>query len=427
MPAVHSKLPVLSLLQSLEGFDQPHSCTPERDINREALVDVAPDREELLLSNKPIEEIRQALKLRVNSAYGHWLYRTQKRRDVKLRDATTRLSVFGRVGSENMDTSTQESRNDTVTNRRSSAQVVRRVLSASSVYSASRQESGQGDHDIWGGPRLSTQQKLISPRPLGPTHILVVYAMQPSKPIILPRDNMATVRRRPAASTYSEVLELPINDLLFILNVPNLMSDSAEGRLIPILPRRLHKEMPKVLMHVPHLDTFPELVVYLHTKNQAALFRALVPEWMRDIMHPFPQPRQAAVALNPVGTVGSSASFTTFDSSKVKKLFKLVAGSTSSSSLDTLGSSASSSTIAAPEMVRSISTIAVEIAEAAEDLDSEDDVLLRIATLLDALRDNLNHIGYFGKDLWTELNATRDIMLRAISHQARVAPETDAD
>jgi len=65
-----SKLPQLSLLMSLGNCDQPYEYPPEREINREILLDIAPDREALLMGNKTIEEIRQALKLRNASPYG---------------------------------------------------------------------------------------------------------------------------------------------------------------------------------------------------------------------------------------------------------------------------------------------------------------------------------------------------------------------
>lgn len=65
-----SKLPLLSLLVSLGNCDQPYYYPPEREISRDILLDVAPDREALLMGNNTIEEIRQALKLRIASSHG---------------------------------------------------------------------------------------------------------------------------------------------------------------------------------------------------------------------------------------------------------------------------------------------------------------------------------------------------------------------
>jgi hypothetical protein len=65
-----SKLPKLSLLPNLSSCDKLYEYPPERGIDRGILLDVAPDREALLMGNKAIEEIRQTLKLRVLTTYG---------------------------------------------------------------------------------------------------------------------------------------------------------------------------------------------------------------------------------------------------------------------------------------------------------------------------------------------------------------------
>ncbi|KAF8152912.1 hypothetical protein B0H34DRAFT_800188 [Crassisporium funariophilum] len=421
MPAVHSKLPLLSLVESLGDSDQLYSYPAEREIDREALLDVAPDREELLMGSKTIEEIRQALKLRITSPHHHWLSRIQTRREVKLKDATTRLSVFGRLGPTNLDENTDD---ETTSD---SLHVVRRVLSASSLYpthNAPMRSIGNTMDlfndasltlDIWNKPALSNEEKLISPRPLVATHILVIYAMNPAIPNARLGDEQTLRRRRGnVAPTYPEVAELPINDLLFILNVPNLLC-AGNQTFEPILPRRLHKEMPRVLLHVPHLETFSELVRYLHTKNQAELFRKLIPEWIRDLMHPLPLAQSALAAFVPVATTGAIA--------PVRRLLgMLVAGATSNSSLNTLDSIDDS---VPSETERSIAAIALELADAALESGYEDSVF-HTATLLHALRDNLHYIGFYSKDLWYELDACRDILLRAISHQAKVVTEDSA-
>lgn len=61
MPAMTHKfeVPVLTMLVSLEG-------QVEREISRDVLVAVAPDREQLLRGATSVDEIRQSLKLRTN-------------------------------------------------------------------------------------------------------------------------------------------------------------------------------------------------------------------------------------------------------------------------------------------------------------------------------------------------------------------------
>ena len=65
-----SKLPKLSLLTNLSSCDKLYEYPPEREIDREILLDAAPDREALFMGNKTIEEIRQTVKLRIVTPYG---------------------------------------------------------------------------------------------------------------------------------------------------------------------------------------------------------------------------------------------------------------------------------------------------------------------------------------------------------------------
>ncbi len=57
-----SPIPALSFLHNLDGWSHR-----EREVDRAILAGVAPDREELLISKLSVEEIRQALKPRVDS------------------------------------------------------------------------------------------------------------------------------------------------------------------------------------------------------------------------------------------------------------------------------------------------------------------------------------------------------------------------
>ena len=289
---------------------------------------------------------------------------------------------------------------------------VRRVSSASSISPLSQSHPmfsfkngffiapDEGPSlDIWGTPLLSTTDKLISPRPLGPTHILLIHTS--SAPCTPTNNSRRTTN--PIRGSFPKVVELPINDLLFLLNVPNLPSH------IPVLPRRLHKELPRVVMRVPHLETFPELAVYLHTMNQAELFRALIPEWIRDLMHPLP-----SVATNSRNIVEELK----HTSCKPRQLLGIFACCFSSDS----SNHAVLPIASPPERGRTINTISKEISEvAASTADGSGfDPVLHAVCLLDALRDNLDYIGYFGKALWNELDICREILVRAISWRAKV-------
>ena len=60
-------LPFLSFAASGGAFDaeeNPRLRLMERGIDRRTLLDIAPDRGELIMSNKSIEEYRETLKLR---------------------------------------------------------------------------------------------------------------------------------------------------------------------------------------------------------------------------------------------------------------------------------------------------------------------------------------------------------------------------
>ncbi|KIJ98588.1 hypothetical protein K443DRAFT_680608, partial [Laccaria amethystina LaAM-08-1] len=74
MPVSHPTLPVLSWLPipELEG-------TVEREVDGNVLLDVALGHQSLLISDRTIEGVRQAFKMRITITTGHWLYNTQKR------------------------------------------------------------------------------------------------------------------------------------------------------------------------------------------------------------------------------------------------------------------------------------------------------------------------------------------------------------
>lgn len=204
--------------------------------------------------------------------FRHWLYKNEEQLTTQITNPTLRTAdLTGGIGNTTNDnTGSRSSPNMHVIRRVLSTLIVRPTSTTidSRVYS-----SDEVLVDIWGSPLLSTQETMISPRPLGPTHILVIYSPD-SHPIPSPRTTLILRTHKPIV----KILEIPINDLLFVLNVPNLSP-------FPPLPRRLPDELPRVILPVPHLSTFHDLMIYIHTLNQAELFRRILPEWIRDLIN----------------------------------------------------------------------------------------------------------------------------------------------
>ncbi|KAJ7734766.1 hypothetical protein DFH07DRAFT_119575 [Mycena maculata] len=406
-----ANLPILVLVSnpSLAGSTERPA---EREIDRNALVAISPDREELLFSKKSIEELRQVLKLRTGPKENHWLYQHKQRPNATFRDATARTSaLIHRV-------------RDGENKAGDAVNAVRRVLSVSSLNRASMPltrienripgRSEANGVNVWGSFILSTEKKLISPRPLGPTHILVVH----SQPLSVSKSGKNTLPR-PATKPSFPNMDIPINDLIFMLNAPNLVP--ANGRCP--LPHRLHHELPRALLRVPYLETISELIVYLHTHNQAELFRALVPEWLRDLMHPLPAPALPGAKDTASRKQRSPASLFGILASSTAKL-TLSSSASSIHSLDTLasGSSGHSGDLpAAPE--RTADAIARDIVDSLPFFSDEDpakDELVAALTTLNALKANLEFFGYFGKAVWDELEACIGILTRALVHRASI-------
>ncbi len=308
--------------------------------------------------------------------------------------------------------------------------IVRRAERSPSLSISSSQEESAGINQEITLERTSVDfaNALISPRPLGPTHILIAHAI-PSQPIV----KGSTVKRHRSPSIITQTLEIPINDLLFLLNVPNIAYDYSLALHGTVLPRRsgTGEELPMVSMGIPHLRTFAEIVVYLHTKNQAALFRALIPEWARDIMHPLPPApdpspnvslgyiEEGECVPSSLCCAGSARSL----GGNIGRLFKsCVLSGSRRQKCDIQPLFASQENIA-----RSVNTIGVEMAEAAgRQPDEDEEALSAIAETLDALSDNLSYLGFFNKALWNELNVYRAIVMYAISYRARIPLEDEA-
>jgi hypothetical protein len=65
-------------------------------------------------------------------------------------------------------------------------------------------------------------------------------------------------------------------------------------------------------MAIPHLRTFPELVVFLHNKDQIELFGKIAPDWVRGLMDslPFVGSNSASCAMEAAaGQVSKAAEF----------------------------------------------------------------------------------------------------------------------
>ncbi|KAJ7507088.1 hypothetical protein B0H11DRAFT_1970178 [Mycena galericulata] len=386
-----ANLPILVLVPSLSPSSATERPT-EREIDRKALVESSPDREELLSSKKSTEELRQMLKLRTGPTDSHWLYQNKQRANVNFRDATARTSTLIHRVSES------ENKAGDATNP------VRRVLSTSSLNrspmpltSIENRVEARSQMDgmtVWGALILSTEKKLISPRPLGPTHILVVH----SEPLSVSKSGKSALPRPSrghATKPSFPNMDIPINDLLFLLSAPNLVTVSGHCPL----PHRLHKELPRALLRVPHLETFHELIVYIHTMNQAELFRKLVPEWMRDLMHPLPvqagpTPKESAASIfSPKKQRGPAALFGMFSHSSTK----LASSASSTYSIDTVSSGVSGHSSELPsapalEPLRTPDLIARDIVDSLPVFssgDPEQDELVSAITTLNALKANL--------------------------------------
>ena len=282
----------------------------------------------------------------------------------------------------------------------------------------------------WDVANLSTRDVLISPRPLGPTHICVL--IEDEKIFRACGGGGGGIAVKQNHPLHTKTVDQPINDLLFILNAPNLLPADAHSGVsaLSALPRRLHKELPRVGIRVPHLDTFPALVVYLHTKNQAELFRKVIPEFIRDIMHPLFAPKYIKTGLLEEATLSSLSSLDGRESirSSVGGLTSTGPGATLSRWIilpfkkTGLGSVVPDSVTPANlnldnrrMLVTSaeVDTLAKEIVHVTMAL-GEGDILIQTASTLNALRDNLLFVGYLEHMLWEELELSRQVLLRAI-------------
>jgi hypothetical protein len=140
--------------------------------------------------------------------------------------------------------------------------------------------------------------------------------------------------------------------------------------------------------------------------NQAELFRALIPEWIRDLMHPLP-----SLVVDPGDMVKGRGR----RCKPMRLLARLACGFNSNSSYHEIRRNS-------PQRKRTLDSISKEIAKASGLSVHGDhiDPILHAACLMDALRDNLDYIGYYGEELWNELGSCRAILIRALSWKAKI-------
>lgn len=74
MPAPIPNIPTITLLSSLAQAQNPCQKPVERDVNRQVLLEVAPDREALFTGDRGIDEIRHSLKIRPGAESGYVVF-----------------------------------------------------------------------------------------------------------------------------------------------------------------------------------------------------------------------------------------------------------------------------------------------------------------------------------------------------------------
>ncbi|KDQ51688.1 hypothetical protein JAAARDRAFT_40925 [Jaapia argillacea MUCL 33604] len=391
-------LPSLALAPSLPRHPgNPHPL--ERQINRESLLDISPDRESLLCSHLSIEEIRHHIKIRHD---GQWLYHRTPHTSLKSLSSSLPPSQIGLPSHhQNID----HSHSTTCISSPSSHTIERKHLESPKLPIWYSQEVLE-DIPLC----LSTPDQMISPRPLHATHILLLLSSSHANNSTLTLSTPQT----PVA------LEIPINDLIFASNTPNLLLSPSNK-----FPRRSYTDLPRILLPIQStdLEVFADVVVYMHNKNQAELMRKILPEWIRDVVHPLPSATHVdggeggARCVSRKGSGGSlfeelgSSIAHAINFKQLRRTKSLVRSPPSSFSSSSSTSSSSSS------YQRTIYTIAHELASASPTTPTLIQSLQKLTSLLDAL----NEIGlYTPTELWNELDVTWEILVRAVSLCARV-------
>ncbi|PBK63943.1 hypothetical protein ARMSODRAFT_1007467 [Armillaria solidipes] len=362
----------------------------ERPINRTRLADTAPDREDTLKSHATtIEQLRQSLRLRSMAPQTRWLYHfiscdgagAVNNSEPVVRTSTWLDASSPKKDEDNTEGGVKSNSRPGTSGSENSAQV---TIAWPAAEQPLVKDTGNDVLKAWAQKSNTAASLLISPRPLGPTHILVAF----------PSQDPPTAGSQ--ISVPAQALEFPINDLLFVLNAPNLAPS-------PKLPRRLHQELPRVSIRVPDVETFRHLVIYLHTRNLGQLMRAIIPDWIRDLVYPLTALPAFAMAVS--------------DSKERRKCrFREI--------LNDVGLTCCIKRVAFYSREKQsrpknfADTVAQELAEASRENSHSD--LIKYTAVLDALRANLGFIGYYEQSLWSELDLYHDILIRAISLEAKV-------
>ncbi|KAK0224158.1 hypothetical protein IW262DRAFT_1371494 [Armillaria fumosa] len=362
----------------------------ERPISRTRLAVTAPDREDTLKSHViTIEELRQSLKLSSTAPQTRWLYHfisCDGAGAITNSEPVVRTSTWLDASSPKKDEDNTEvgakpnSRPGTSGSENSDQATIAWPTAEHPLV----KDTGNDVMKAWAQKPNTSTSLLISPRPLGPTHILVVLPLQ---------DPPTTGSQIPDPA---QALELPINDLLFMMNAPNLASS-------PKLPSRLHQELPRVGIRVPDVRTFRHLVIYLHTRNLGQLMRAIFPDWIRDLVYPLTALPAFAMAMS--------------DSKEKRKC--RIRGILNDVSLTCCIKGVVLDLQEKQSRPQNIAdTVAQELAEASRE--STQSNLTEYTAALDALRANLGLIGYYEQSLWSELDLYHHILIRAISLEAKI-------
>ncbi|KAK0460605.1 uncharacterized protein EV420DRAFT_1267535 [Desarmillaria tabescens] len=363
----------------------------ERPISRTLLVDTAPDREDTLKSHATtVEQLRQSLKLRSMSPQTQWLYHSvgcDSAQAVTNSESVVRASTWLDASSPAHDEARNTPGGAKLNSRPASSgseNSTQGTIASPTAEQRLVRDPGNDSLKAWILKSTTSDGLLVSPRPLGPTHILVAFPSQ---------DPLAGS----SISVPARALEFPINDLLFVLNAPNLSRS-------PKLPTRLYQELPRVGVRVPDVETFRHLVIYLHTRNLGQLIRAIIPDWIRDIVYPLTALPAFAMAVS--------------DAKEKRKrgLFGILndVGLTCSCMNDVAFEPQEKQ----PRPENLVDAVAQELAEASREKNRSD--LIKYTAALDAMRANLGLIGYYEQSLWSELDLYRDTLIRAISLESKV-------
>ena len=114
-------------------------------------------------------------------AHSHWLYRASRHTNPGLYEANTRMSILlPTIGARNSATPDAMRTHDDHPRRVMLASLIPPFVSFHASIDKRLQDLPTSDFDIMfdirGNPVVVSNEKFISPRPLGPTHILVIHA-----------------------------------------------------------------------------------------------------------------------------------------------------------------------------------------------------------------------------------------------------------